>query len=113
VLATGTLELSLECRAETGTGGEIAMRAFESVLDELLCSLRVLDASVELRDLALGQTTPASTSPAPGGEQPTDLREGEPGILAEANERDPLRARRRVVPSPPARWAGYSRPMRS
>lgn len=47
------------------------MRAFERMLDQLLRSLRLRDASVELRDLAFGQITPASTSPAHGGHQPT------------------------------------------
>jgi hypothetical protein len=41
---------------------EIAVRAFESVLDQLLGSLRCRDASVELRDLALGQPIPGSRS---------------------------------------------------
>lgn len=58
------------------------MRAVERVLDELLCSLRVRDACVELRDLALGQVIPASTPPTELVQQPTDLREGEPGVLA-------------------------------
>ncbi len=75
------------------------MGAFERVRDQLLRSLGVRDASVELCDLALGQAIPVPASPAPGGEQPTDLCEREPGVLAEANQRDALCARGRVVPS--------------
>ena len=107
VPVTGALELSLERGPETGAGEEIAVWAFESVVDELLCSLRVRDASVELRDLALGQLTPASTSLAPGGEHPADFREGEAGVLVEANECDPLGARRRVVPSSAGTLGGW------
>jgi hypothetical protein len=40
----------------------------------MLRSLLIRGASVELRDLALGQMTPGSTSEALSGEQPTDLR---------------------------------------
>ena len=64
VLVSGAFELSLECGAETGAGEEIAVWAFERVVDELLCSLRVCDASVELRDLALGEMTPAVRPPS-------------------------------------------------
>jgi hypothetical protein len=53
----GTFELSLECGAETGAGEEVAVRAFESVLDQLLRLLCVGDASVEFGDLALGAGT--------------------------------------------------------
>ena len=98
-LATGTLELSLERGAKIGAGEEITIGAFERVRDQLLRSLGVRDASVEFRDLALGQATPVPASPAPGGEQPTDLCEREPGVLAEANQRDALCARGRIVPS--------------
>jgi hypothetical protein len=91
--------VSLQCRAEMGAGEEIAMRAFKSVLDQLLRALGVRDASVELRDLALGEMCPGSTSAAPGGEQATDLRERDAGVLAEANEGDALSARRPVLPS--------------
>jgi hypothetical protein len=62
------------------------------MLDQLLRSLRVRDAGVELCDLPLGQMTPGSTSAAPGGEQPTDLCKREAGVLAEANKGDALRA---------------------
>jgi hypothetical protein len=99
VRAIGTLEVSLERGAEMWAFDEITMGAFESVLDQLLRSLGVRDASVELCDLALGQATPDPASPAPGGEQPTDLCEREPGVLAEANQRDAFCARGRVVPS--------------
>jgi hypothetical protein len=75
------------------------MGAVERVLDQIFRSLGVGDASVELRDLALGQRTPGPASWAPGGEQPTDLCEREPGVLAEANQRDAFCARGRVVPS--------------
>ena len=75
------------------------MGAFESVLDQLLRLLGVRDASVELCGLALGQATPGAASPAPGGKQPTDLCERKAGVLAEANQRDALCARGRVVPS--------------
>ena len=75
------------------------MGAFEGMLDQRPCLLRVGDASVEFRDLALGQVTPASTSLAPGSEHATDLLEREPRVLVEADERNPLRDRRRVVPS--------------
>jgi hypothetical protein len=50
----GSVEASLEGRPEPGTGKDVSVRAFESVLDELPCSLRIRDASVELSDLALG-----------------------------------------------------------
>ena len=75
------------------------MGAFERVRDQLLRSLGVRDAGVELCDLALAQTTQVPVSSAPGGEQLTDLCEREPGVLAEANQRDALYARGRVVPS--------------
>jgi hypothetical protein len=107
VLVTGAFELSLECGAETGAGEEIAVWALESVLDQLLRLLCVGDASVEFRDLALGQVTPASASLTPGGEHAADLREGEAGVLVEANERDPLGARRRVVPSSAGTLGGW------
>lgn len=89
------------------------MGAFERVRDQLLRSLSVRDAGVELRDLALGQATPGPVPPAPRGEQPTDLREGEPGVLAETNQRDALGARGRVVPPPAGTLGGGSRPIRS
>ena len=68
------------------------MRASEGVLDQPLCALRVRDARVELGDLELGQPSPVSTAAAPGGEQPTDLGEREPGVPAEADQRDAFRA---------------------
>src|SRR3712207_7143738 len=40
----------------------------------------------------LFRSSPGPASPAPGGEQPTDLCEREPGVLAEANQRDALRS---------------------
>jgi hypothetical protein len=98
-LATGALEASRQGRAELRTGVEIAVWTFESVLDQPLCSLCVHDASVKLRNLALGQMDPVSTSPAPGGQQPTDLPERKAGVLAEANESDTRCARLRVPPS--------------
>jgi hypothetical protein len=59
----------------------------------MLRSLRIRCASVELRDLALGQMTPGSTSEALSGEQPTDLRkQSEAGVLAEPNQHDAPRA---------------------
>src|SRR5918997_666147 len=100
VLDTGTLELGLDCGAEVGAGEEVAVGAFERMIDERLRPPGVRDAGVELRGLSLGQATPVPVPPAPGGEQPTDLREREPGFLAEANQRDALRARRLVVPPP-------------
>ena len=93
--ATGTLEVSLERGAEIGAGEKVTIGAFDRVRDQLLRPLGVRDAGVELRDLALGQATPC---PAPAVEQPTNLCEREPGVLAEANQRDALRARGRVVP---------------
>src|SRR5215211_6503140 len=75
------------------------MAALERVLDQRPCLLRVGDASVEFRDLALGQVTPASTSLASRSEHATDLLEREPRVLVEADERNALRDRRRVVPS--------------
>ena len=98
VRTTGTLELGLERGAEIGAGKKIAMGAFKRVHDQRLRPPGVRDAGVELRDLALGQATPG---PAPAVEQPPDLREREPGVLAEANKRDALRARGPVVPPPP------------
>jgi hypothetical protein len=74
------------------------MRAFERVLDERLRALCVCDASVELRDLAFGDVTQGSPAPAQSRDQTTDLREGEPGVLAEANEGDAFSARCRVEP---------------
>jgi hypothetical protein len=44
------------------------MAALEGVNDQLLRFLGVGDTSIELCDLALGQATPCSTSPAPAGE---------------------------------------------
>jgi hypothetical protein len=88
--------VGFERGAEIGAGEKVTMGAFERVRDQLLRPLGVRDAGVELRDLALGQPTPG---PAPALEQPTDLCEREPGVLAEANQRDALRARGRVVPS--------------
>ena len=107
VLVTGALELGLECVPETGAGEEIAVWALESVLDQRLRLLRVGDASVELRDLALGQVTPASTSLAAGGEHAADLREREAGVLVEVDQCDPLCARRRVVPFPAGTLGGW------
>jgi hypothetical protein len=49
--------------------------------------------------ILLGQVTPASASLARGGEHATDLLEREPRVLVEADERNALRDRRRVVPS--------------
>ncbi len=89
------------------------MGAFERVRDQLLRSLGVRDASVELCDLALGQVSPGPATPAKGDEQPTDLCEREPGVLAEANQRDALCARGRVVPSLADTLGGDSRPIRS
>jgi hypothetical protein len=51
----------LERGAEVRTGEEVPVRASESVLDQLLRSLRVRDAGVELRDLLLGQPSPPPT----------------------------------------------------
>ena len=93
------LELSLERGAEVWAVEEIAMGAFESVLDHRLRSLGVGDASVELSDLALGQATPGLASPAHGGDHWTDLREREAGVLVGANQRDAFCAGWRVVPS--------------
>ena len=75
------------------------MGAFERVLDQRPCLLRLGDPSVEFRELALGNVTPASTSLAPGSEHATDLPEREPRGLVEADERNALRYRRGVVPS--------------
>ncbi len=75
------------------------MCTLESVLDQFFRLLCVHDASIKLRDLALGEITPVAPTPAPSGEQSTDLREREAGVLTEANECHALRARRRVVPS--------------
>ena len=86
------------------------MGALERVLDQSLCLLRVGDASVEFSDLALGQVTPPSTSLAPGGEQATDLLEGEPRVLVEADQRNALRDRRRVVPSLAGALGGWEQP---
>ena len=61
-------ELSVECSAEARTAEEVAVRAVEGVLDQLLCSLRVRDANVKVRDLALGQLRPASIAATPGGD---------------------------------------------
>src|SRR5919108_4545884 len=83
------------------------MGAFERVLDQRPCLLRVGDASVEFRDLALGQLTPASTSLAPGSEHATDLLEREPRVLIETDERNALRGRRRVAPSPADALSGW------
>src|SRR5215217_6296765 len=93
------LEVRVDGRPEIGTGEEIVVRAFESVLDQLLRLLRVHDASVELHDLRLGQLTPGPTSPARGREQPTDLRKREAGVPVETDERDALRASFLVEPS--------------
>jgi hypothetical protein len=91
--------MSLERGTEVRAGEEITMRAFERVCDQLLRPLSVRDASVELSDLALGQAPPVLASPAHACEQPTDLGERKSGVLAEANQRDTLRARGRVAPS--------------
>ena len=82
------------------------MGALERVLDQVLGSLRLRDASVELRDLPLGQSIEASMVPAAAGEQPADLPESEPCALEQADQRDPIRARRRVVPTPAGTLCG-------
>jgi hypothetical protein len=91
--------VSFERGAEVRAVEEVAMGAFERVLDQRLRSLGVRDASVELGDLALGEPTPPPASRGPGGEQPTDLCEREARVLAEANHGDAFCARGRVVPS--------------
>jgi hypothetical protein len=50
-------------------------------------------------DLALGQLVPGRAPQAHRREQPADLRKREPRVLVKANERDPLYADRRVLPS--------------
>ena len=85
--------------AEVRTCEEVAVLTIEGVLDKLSGALGIRDAGVQLGDLEPGQPSPTSTSTAHDGEQPTDLGEGEAGVLTEANERDPLCARLRVVPS--------------
>jgi hypothetical protein len=82
-----------------GTCEEVAVLTIERVLDKLPGALGICDASVQLGDLELGQLSPTLTSTAHDGDQPTDLGEGEAGVLTETNERDPLYARLRVVPS--------------
>jgi hypothetical protein len=100
------VESSLECGPKPRTRQDVSMRARESVLYELPCALRGLDAGVELHDLALGQVIPVPIPPLPGGEEPTDLGKREAGLLAEANQRDPLLARRRKVPPPAGTLGG-------
>ena len=92
-------ELALERGAEVRAGEEVAMLALEGVLDQCLGSLGVRDPGIQLGDLALGQVVPGRAPPARRCEQGADLREGEPRVLVKANERDPLYADRRVLPS--------------
>jgi hypothetical protein len=73
------------------------VRTFETVADQLLRTLCVGDASVELCDLSLSQASPVSMSRAKLGEKLFYLREREPRVLAETNERDAFRARLRVA----------------
>jgi hypothetical protein len=82
------------CRPSRCCAGVSDYRSgFEGVPDRMLRSLRIRCASVELRDLALGQMIPGSTSEALGGERPTDLRkQSEAGVLAEPNQHDAPRA---------------------
>jgi hypothetical protein len=76
--------VSLERGAELWAVEVIAMGACERVLDQLLRSPGVGDASVELCDLALGQAIPRRASPSHRGDEPTDLCERESGVLVPA-----------------------------
>jgi hypothetical protein len=54
----------VERGAEVWAGEEVAMRAVEGVFEQLLCPLRFGYASVELFDLAFGETIPGPAPPA-------------------------------------------------
>ena len=105
--------MRLQLRVEIGTAEEIAVRAFESVLDQALRSLGVRDSSVEFGDLALGEAIPGRTSCRLAASSWRISASVKPGVLVEADKRDALSARRRVVPSLADALGADSRPSRS
>ena len=103
------------CRPSRCCAGVSDYRSgFEGVPDRMLRSLRIRDASVELRDLALGQMTQARRPKRSAASSRPISASGEAGVLAEPNQHDaplaPLHVRR-TRPSPPTR--PMARPARS